>query len=106
MKSIMALFDVGKDFSDSYAFSALTEYGLTREDVEIDHYVDRHIANTNFRDGCGEGFLLRNLVALGYADYPVVKKELPLALSTQQSDGGFPCVSNNPKQALSLKNPE
>ena len=97
LKSAMALFDVGKDFSDSHAFSALTEYGLTREDVDIDRYVDRHIANTNFRDGCGEGFLLRNLVALGYADHPAVKKELPLFLATQQSDGGFPCVSKNPK---------
>jgi len=38
--------------------------------------VDRLIANTNFRDGCGEGFLLRNLVALGYAEHPDVKKEL------------------------------
>lgn len=97
LKSAMALFDVGKDFSDSHALSALVEYGLTCEDVDIDRYVDRHIANTNFCDGCGEGFLLRNLVALGYAEHPAVKKELPLALSTQQSDGGFPCVSNNPK---------
>lgn len=93
----MALFDFGKDFSDSHALSALAEYGLTCEDVDIDRYVDRHIANTNFRDGCGEGFLLRNLVALGYADHPAVKEELPLALSTQQIDGGFPCISNNPK---------
>lgn len=97
LKSAMALFDVGKDFSDSHAFSALAEYGLTREDVDINRYVDRHITNTNFRDGCGEGFLLRNLVALGYAEHPAIKNELPLALSEQQSDGGFPCISNNPK---------
>jgi len=97
LKSVMSLFDIGKDFADSHALSALVEYGLTREDVEINRYVDRHIANTNFRDGCGEGFLLRNLVAFGYAEHPAVKKELPIFLATQQSDGGFPCVSNNPK---------
>ena len=97
LKPVMALFDVGKDYADSHAFSALAEYGLTREDVDIDRYVDRHIASTNFRDGCGEGFLLRNLVALGYAAHPAVKKELPLALAAQQGDGGYPCVSNNPK---------
>ena len=97
LKTVMALFDAGKDFSDSHAFSAIAEYGLARDDVDIDRYVDRLIANTNFRDGCGEGFLLRNLIALGYADHPAVKKELPFTLSTQQSDGGYPCVSNNPK---------
>jgi hypothetical protein len=97
LKSVMTLFDVGKDFSDSHALSALAEYGITRADVDIDRYVDRLITNTNFRDGCGEGFLLRNLVALGYSEHPAVKKELPLVLATQQSDGGFPCVSNNPK---------
>ncbi|MDD4493798.1 MAG: hypothetical protein PHV32_05545 [Eubacteriales bacterium] len=97
LNSVMALFEVGKDFSDSHALSALVEYGLTRDDVDIDHCVERHIASTNFRDGCGEGFLLRNLIALGYADHPAVKKELPLILTTQQSDGGYPCISNNPK---------
>jgi len=97
LKSVMALFDVGKDFSDSHALSALAEYGLTRHDVDIDRYVDRHIEHADFRDGCGGGFLLRNLIALGYADHPSVKKGLPLVLATQQIDGGFPCTSKNPK---------
>lgn len=97
IKSAMSLFGVGKDYSDAHALSALAECGFTCNDVDIDNYVDRLINNTNFRDGCGEGFLLRNLVALGYAEYPAVKKELSLILATQQTDGGFPCVSNNPK---------
>ena len=97
LKPIMALFNVGKNFSDSHALSALAEYGLTRNDIDIDRYADRLIGNTHFHDGCGEGFLLRNLVALGYADHAEVKKELPLILATQQSDGGYPCISNNPK---------
>ena len=97
MKSAMALFDVGKDFSDAHALSALAECGLTREDADIDRYADRLIANTNFRDGCGEGLLLRDLVALGYAGHPAVKRELPLILAEQQGDGGLPCVSKNPR---------
>lgn len=97
VKSAMSLFDIGKDYSDAHALSALAEYGLARTDIDIDRYVDRLIVNTNFRDGCGEGFLLRNLVALGYAEHPAVKKELSLILTTQQSDGGFPCISKNPK---------
>lgn len=97
VKSAMSLFDLGKDYSDTHALSALTEYGLTRLDIDIDRYVDRLIDNTNFHDGCGEGFLLRNLVALGYAEHPAVKRELSLVLATQQNDGGFPCVSKNPK---------
>ncbi len=97
VKSVMSLFDIGKDYSDTHALSALTEYGLTRSDIVIDRYVDRLIDNTNFRDGCGEAFLLRNLVALGYAEHPAVIRELSLILATQQNDGGFPCVSKNPK---------
>ena len=97
VKSAMSLFEIGKDYSDTHALSALTECGLTRSDIDIDRYVDRLIDNTNFHDGCGEGFLLRNLVVLGYAEHPAVKRELSLVLATQQNDGGFPCVSKNPK---------
>lgn len=97
VKSVMSLFDIGKDYSDAHALSALAEYGLTRIDIDIDRYVYRLIDNTNFCDGCGEGFLLRNLVALGYEDHPAVKKELSLVLATQQRDGGFPCISKNHK---------
>lgn len=97
IKSALSLFDIGKNNSDSYALSALAEYGLTRSDIDIDHYVDRLIDNTNFHEGCGEGFLLRNLVALGYEEHPAVKRELSVILATQQNDGGFPCVSKNPK---------
>ena len=97
LKQVFAYFDIGKDFADAHALSALCEYGLTRADVEIDGYVDRHIKNTGFRDGCSEGFLLKNLVALGYLDYAPVKAELVAALTMQQGDGGYPCVSNNPR---------
>jgi len=97
VKSITALFEVNKNYSDAHALCALTECGLTRNDIDIDRYVNRLIANTNFRDGCGEGLLLRNLIALGFIEHDAVKKELPIFLATQQSDGGFPCISKNPK---------
>jgi hypothetical protein len=96
-QSAMKLFDVGKTFMDIHALSALSEYGLTRNDVDIDRYADRLIEETGFHDGCGEWIILRNLVVLGYANHPAVKKELLVIFATQQSDGGFPCISKNSK---------
>jgi hypothetical protein len=96
-QSAMKLFDVGKTFADIHALSALTEHGLTRDDVDIDRYVDRLIEETGFHDGCGEWIILRNLIVLGYENHPAVEKELFAILATQQSDGGFPCISKNPK---------
>jgi hypothetical protein len=95
--SAMALFEISKDYADAYALSALAECGLTCNDGDIDRYAERLITNTQFHDGCGEGFLLRNLLALGYDGHPAIQAELPVFLATQQSDGGFPCVSKNPK---------
>lgn len=97
VKSALKLFEVGKAYADAHAFSALAEYGLTRRDLDIDEHVEKYIAQYGFADGCGEGFLLRNLVMLGYTDHPKVKKELAAVLATQQSDGGYPCISKNPK---------
>lgn len=97
VKSALKFFEVGKAYADAHAFSALAEYGLTRRDLDIDEYVEKYIAQYGFADGCGEGFLLRNLVMLGYADHPKVKNELTAVLATQQSDGGYPCISKNPK---------
>ena len=97
VKSALVFFEVGKAYTDAYAFSALAEYGLTRRDLDIDQHVEKYITQYGFADGCGEGFLLRNLVMLGYADHPKVKSELAAVLATQQSDGGYPCISKNPK---------
>lgn len=97
VKSALSFFQIGKAYADAYAFSALAEYGLTRHDINIDDRVEKYIANYGFNDGCGEGFLLRNLIALGYYEHPLVNQELKCVLDTQQSDGGYPCVSKNPK---------
>ncbi len=95
--NIMMKFELDKKWEDYNAFSALAEFGLTRYDVKIDEYVERIIANTGFKMLCGEGFLLRNLVALGYYDNPMVKEEIPKAFSVQKSDGGFGCMSKSKK---------
>ncbi len=97
VKRALSFFEIGKAYADAHAFSALAECGLTRNNLDIDRYVENYIAEYGFADGCGEGFLLRNLVKLGYYDMPEVRKELAQVLHTQQSDGGYPCVSKNPK---------
>ena len=97
VKHAFSLFEIGKAYADAHAFSALAECGLTRKDLDIDRYVENYISRYGFADGCGEGFLLRNLVKLGYCGMPEVRKELAQVLTAQQSDGGYPCISKNPK---------
>ncbi len=97
VKHALSLFEIGKAYADAHAFSALAECGLTRKDLDIDRYVENYISEYGFADGCGEGFLLRNLVKLGYYGMPEVRKELAQVLTAQQSDGGYPCISKNPK---------
>ncbi len=97
VKRAFSLFEIEKEYADAHAFSALAECGLTRKDLDIDRYVENYISRYGFANGCGEGFLLRNLVKLGYCDMPEVRKELANALATQQIDGGYPCVSKIPK---------
>lgn len=95
--NIMAKFELDKKWDDYNCFSALAEFGLTKDDVQIDKYVERIITNTGFKMMCGEGLLLRNLVSLGYYDNPMVKEEIPKAFSVQKSDGGFGCISKSKK---------
>lgn len=100
IKSAMDWFNIGKSHADRHGLTALVEYGLTRNDVNIDSYVDKLIENHDFCDECGNVFLLRNLVALGFAEHPTVKKELVRLFDKQQSDGGYTCVDSstwNPK---------
>ena len=50
------------------AIMAFAEWGLTREDIgsDIDEEVFSLIQSTGFKMLCGEPYLLRNLVKLGY----------------------------------------
>ena len=81
------------------AIMAFAEWGLTRKDVgkDIDDEVFGLIQSTGFKMLCGEPYLLRNLVKLGYDQEDIVKNEIACVLSRIKEDGGFGCISTNKK---------
>ena len=81
------------------AIMALAEWGLTRQDIgkDIDGEVFALIGSTGFRMLCGEPYLLRNLVKLGYGREDNVRDEIARVLSGIKEDGGFGCISTNKK---------
>ena len=81
------------------AIMAFAEWGLTRDDIgkDIDDEVFALIENTGFKMLCGEPYLLRNLVKLGYGQEDIVKNEIASVLGGIQEDGGFRCISTNKK---------
>ena len=81
------------------AIMAFAEWGLTRKDVgkDINDEVFGLIQSTGFKMLCGEPYLLRNLVKLGYDQEDIVKNEIACVLSRIKEDGGFGCISTNKK---------
>ncbi|MDE7300414.1 MAG: hypothetical protein K2N94_16580 [Lachnospiraceae bacterium] len=79
------------------ALTAFAEWGLTKEEVETDRYVDWIIENTGFKLHCGEGMLLRTLVKLGYGGDERIKREIQEIFGGLNQDGGFQCISTNRK---------
>ena len=81
------------------AIMAFAEWGLTRDDIgnDIDSDVFALIESTGFKMLCGEPYLLRNLVKLGYGQEDIVKNEIASVLGGIQEDGGFRCISTNKK---------
>ena len=81
------------------AIMAFAEWGLTRDDIgkDIDDEVFGLIRSTGFKMLCGEPYLLRNLVKLGYDQEDTVKNEITCVLSGIKEDGGFGCISTNKK---------
>ena len=81
------------------AIMAFAEWGLTRKDIgkDIDDEVFALIQSTGFKMLCGEPYLLRNLVKLGYDQEENVKNEISCVLSGIKEDGGFGCISTNKK---------
>ena len=81
------------------AIMAFAEWGLTRDDIgnDIDSDVFALIESTGFKMLCGEPYLLRNLVKLGYGQEETVKNEIASVLGGIQEDGGFRCISTNKK---------
>jgi hypothetical protein len=94
-KNLLLLYEE-KPWSICYALTALAEWGLTKEDVDINKYVDRIIDKTGFKLQCGEGMLLRTLVKLGYSEYERVNHEIN-DIFKLNTDGGFRCISKNKK---------
>ena len=93
----MALLNEQKTWSVCYGLTAFAEQGITRNDVDIDKYVDWIIENTGFVIHCGEGMLLRSLVKLGYGNDKRIKNEIETIFTRLNMDGGFQCISNNKK---------
>lgn len=89
---VMDKFTLKNKWEHINAFLALTEFGLTRNDVPIDEYVERSIKNMNMSTKCAKITFLRNLVALGYNDHPWVQEQIPLAFSTIRKDGSVRCL--------------
>ena len=81
------------------AIMAFAEWGLTRADIgsDIDEEVFSLIQSTGFKMLCGEPYLLRNLVKLGYYQVDIVKDEIGCMLGKIKEDGGFGCISSNKK---------
>ena len=79
------------------AIMAFAEWGLTRDDIggDIDEGVFSLIQSTGFKMLCGEPYLLRNLVKLGYYQVDIVKEEISCMLGKIKEDGGFGCISSN-----------
>ena len=81
------------------AIMAFAEWGLTRKNIgkDIDNEVFGLIERTGFKMLCGEPYLLRNLVKLGYDQEETVRNEIASVLSGIKEDGGFGCISTNKK---------
>ena len=81
------------------AIMAFAEWGLTRADIgsDIDEEVFSLIQSTGFKMLCGEPYLLRNLVKLGYYQVDIVKDEIGCMPGKIKEDGGFGCISSNKK---------
>ncbi len=96
-----ALKKLGKDkpWDKFDAIMAFAEWGLTRQDIwkDIDDEVFALIESTGFKMLCGEPYLLRNLVKLGYYQEDIVKNDIACVLSGIKEDGGFGCISTNKK---------
>ena len=90
---------VDKPWSKFDALVAFAEWGLTRDDIgkDIDQEVFGLIESTGFKMLCAEGFLLRDLVKLGYYNESVIKDEINKVLMDIKDDGGFGCISSNKK---------
>lgn len=97
LSMVMDKFKLNKKWEDINALLALTEFGLTREDVPVDEYIDRIIKNLNKSMKCAKTLLLRNLVSLGYYGHPWVQEQIALVFSSVRQDGTLRCLDKTKK---------
>ncbi|MCL2052130.1 MAG: hypothetical protein FWG91_10455 [Lachnospiraceae bacterium] len=95
---VMDKFKLGDKWENINALMALSEFGLTKNDVPIDQYLERIIKNIDLRAmKCAKILLLRNLVALGYDEHPWLKEQIPLAFAAIRQDGMIRCLDKTKK---------
>lgn len=97
VRLIMDKFSLNSKWDDVSALCALAEFGLTRDAIPIDEYIERIIKKINSSMKCAKILLLRNLVSLGYYEHSWVKEEIPAAFSTIREDGTFRCLDKYKK---------
>jgi hypothetical protein len=97
LNNIMNKFTLKDKWEHINAFLALAEFGLTRDDVPIDEYLERSIKNMNMSTKCARILFLRNLVSLGYSEHPWVQEQIALAFSSIRQDGSVRCLDKTKK---------
>lgn len=95
---VMDKFTMNKKWEDVNALLALAEFGLTREDLLVDEYVERIINKLDLSMKCAKTLLLRNLVSLGYYGHPWVQEQIPLVFSAIRQDGTLRCLDKGKKR--------
>lgn len=98
LKFVMDKFKMKSKWEHLNALLILTEYGLTRNDVFIDEYVEEIIKKINLSMKCAKILLLRNLVSLGYYNHPWVKEQIQISFSTIREDGTARCLDKTKKK--------
>ena len=87
LRLVMDKFQMKSKWEHINALLSLVEFGLTRNEVNIDEYVEQLIKKLNKGMKCARILLLRNLVALGYYEHPWVKEQIEESFATIRMDG-------------------
>ena len=95
---IMDRFKLNKPWDDVTALCALAEFGLTRNDVMIDCYMERISKSMNASMKCAKILLLRNLTALGYYTHPWVQEAISSTFPAIRMDGSFRCLDKGKRK--------
>lgn len=97
LKLVLDKFHANNKWEHINALLSIAEFGLTRNDIPIDEYVEHIIKKINLSMKCAKILLLRNLVSLGYYEHPWVKEQIYLSFSTIREDGTVRCLDKGKK---------